>query len=77
MIRRLNYTGRRRIARSQVMVRLVPAADGVWSFDADFTLAEHDFPAESSVFIEAYNATRICASASGWSGARSCRRTGG
>jgi hypothetical protein len=57
MIRRLNYTGRRRIARSQVMVRLVPAADGVWSFDADFTLAEHDFPAESSVFIEAYNAT--------------------
>jgi len=57
MIRRLNYTGRRRIARSQVTVRLVPSADGVWSFDADFDLGEYDFPAQSSVFIEAYNAT--------------------
>ena len=57
MIRRLNYTGRRRIARSRVTVRLVAATRGVWSFDADFDLSGYDFPAESSVFVEAYNAT--------------------
>lgn len=57
MIRRLNYTGRRRIARSQVTVRLVSGRDGVSSFDAEFDLKDYDFPAGSRVFVEAYNAT--------------------
>ena len=57
MIRRMNYTGRKRIARSRVTVRLLPAAGGGWAFDADFDLADYEFPHESSVFVEAYNAT--------------------
>jgi hypothetical protein len=57
MIRRLNYTGRRRIPRSRVVVRLLPAEDDVWSFAAEFDLTEFQLPPESSVFIEAYNAT--------------------
>jgi len=57
VIRRLNYTGRRRIARSHVTVRLVPAEDGGWAFDAEFDLSGFGFPSASRVFIEAYNAT--------------------
>jgi hypothetical protein len=57
MIRRMNYTGRRRISRSRVAVRLLPARDGCFGFDADFDLAEYAFPPESSLFVEAYNAT--------------------
>jgi len=57
MIRRLNFTGRRRIPRSAVLVRLLPGAQGIWTFDAKFTLDELSFPLESSVFVEAYNAT--------------------
>jgi hypothetical protein len=57
MMRRLNYTGRRRIPRSRITVRLVPEPDGVWSFDAQFDLNGYDFPPESSVYVEAYNAT--------------------
>lgn len=57
MMRRLNYTGRRRIPRAKVTVRLVPAAGGVWAFDADYDLAEFGFPPTSRVYVEAYNAT--------------------
>ncbi|NJN05089.1 MAG: hypothetical protein HC814_00010 [Rhodobacteraceae bacterium] len=57
MMRRLNYTGRRRIPRALVSVRLVPSQNGVWSFNAEFELAEFDFPAEARVYVEAYNAT--------------------
>lgn len=57
MIRRMNYTGRKRIARSRVNVRLLPATGGGWAFDADFDLADYEFPSDASVFVEAYNAT--------------------
>jgi hypothetical protein len=53
----MNYTGRKRIARSRVTVHLLPAAGGGWAFDADFDLADHEFPRDASVFVEAYNAT--------------------
>ena len=53
MIRRLNYTGRKRVARARVTVRLLPAPGGGRRFEAEFDLAEYAFPAESSVFIEA------------------------
>jgi hypothetical protein len=53
----MNYTGRKRIARSRVIVRLIPARGGGWAFDADFDLADYELPRESSVFVEAYNAT--------------------
>jgi len=70
MMRRLNYTGRRRIPRARVTVRLVPAPDGVWSFDADFDLSGYDFPAESRVYVEAYNATSYMRFAFGTVGTR-------
>ncbi len=57
MIRRLNFTGRRRIQRSQVLIRLLPGAGEAWSFDAKFSLTDFHFPPESSVFVEAYNPT--------------------
>ncbi|GAB4476630.1 MAG: hypothetical protein OHK0044_22610 [Burkholderiaceae bacterium] len=57
MIRRLNYTGRKRIPRARVTVRLVAAPAGGWAFDAEFDLQGEAFPADSSVFVEAYNAT--------------------
>ena len=57
MIRRMNYTGRRRIARSRVSVRLRPVPGTGWTFDADMDLVDYGFPAEARVFVEAYNAT--------------------
>ena len=56
MIRRLNYTGRRKIARSRVTVRLHPGADGRYEFSPQYDLAGLRFPADASVLIEAYNA---------------------
>jgi hypothetical protein len=57
MIRRLNYTGRKRIARARAAVRLIPAPSGGWAFDVEFDLEGYDFPADANVFVEAYNAT--------------------
>lgn len=71
MIRRLNYTGRKRISRAKVTVRLLPAPGGGWQFDAEFDLGDYGFPSESSVFIEAYNATSYMRFAFGTVGARS------
>lgn len=70
MIRRLNYTGRKRISRSRVTVRLLPAPGGGWRFDAEFDLAEHGFPSESNVYLEAYNATSYMRFAFGTVGAK-------
>jgi hypothetical protein len=53
----MNYTGRKRIARSRITVHLLPTAGSGWSFDADFDLADYEFPSDASVFVEAYNAT--------------------
>ena len=55
MIRRLNYTGRRTIARSRVTVRFVPGTEGVAGFTAQYDIAAFKFPAEARVYIEAYN----------------------
>jgi hypothetical protein len=53
----MNYTGRKRIARSRITVRLLQAAGGGWAFHADFDLTDYAFPSDASVFVEAYNAT--------------------
>ena len=57
MIRRLNFTGRRRIPRSQVLVRLASGTGEAWRFDATFALSDFQFPPESTIFVEAYNPT--------------------
>jgi len=55
MMRRLNYTGRRKIPRSRVNVRLQSSPDGEYAFSADYDLRGLRFPKDASVYIEAYN----------------------
>jgi hypothetical protein len=57
MIRRLNYTGRKKIARSRISVRLLPALVGRYAFEIDFDLSGYGFPDNASVFVEVYNST--------------------
>ena len=56
MIRRLNYTGRRKIQRSSVTVRLVRLRDDDYAFTVEADLAGYRFPPQASVYVEAYNA---------------------
>lgn len=56
MIRRLNYTGRVKIRREDVLVQVSSSEDGV-SISANLTLADYDFPADASVSLEAYRQT--------------------
>ncbi len=56
-IRRINSTGRRRIARSDVAVLVQPDAEGVLEFDATLDLAGYELPADALVFVEAYRQT--------------------
>ena len=53
MIRRLNFTGRKSLARDVARISLRPEADGGVSFDAELDLDEFDLPKDASVFIEA------------------------
>jgi len=55
VIRRLNYTGRKRIARSKLTVRLTSAGGGHYAFEIDFDLSAYRFPPDATVFVEAYN----------------------
>lgn len=55
MIRRLNYTGRKKIPRSRIAIRLVEGPRGVALFTADYDLSGFDFAHDASVYIEAYN----------------------
>lgn len=53
MIRRFNYTGRRKIARSRIRVRVSEDA-GRRRFDAELTLEGMGLPDEAHLFVEAY-----------------------
>lgn len=53
MIRRLNFTGRKRLARKDVTIRLTPSG-GV---DARFDLASYGLPPSARLFVEAYRQT--------------------
>lgn len=56
MIRRLNYTGRRKISRARVTVRLIPAKRGDgYAFHVDYDLKGLRFPDTARVYVEAYN----------------------
>ncbi len=57
MIRRLNYTGRRKISRSKVTARLSTLEAGVYGFDIEYDLTGYGFPGNALVFVEAYNTT--------------------
>jgi hypothetical protein len=54
MIRKFNYTGRKRIARSRVNVKIVPGVAGPTSFEASIDLSGLTLPKNAEIFIEAY-----------------------
>ncbi|MBU2550905.1 MAG: hypothetical protein KKB20_21015 [Proteobacteria bacterium] len=54
MIRTFNYTGRKRIPRTRVVVRLQDGPGGPPRFDASIDLTGLGLPAEARVFVEAY-----------------------
>lgn len=56
MIRRLNYTGRIKIHRTDVSLATREEA-GTLCFDANLRLRDYELPAEALVFVEAYRQT--------------------
>ena len=53
-IRRLNYTGRKPIHRSDTRITVREYPDRPATFDADLRLGEYKLPAGAYVFVEAY-----------------------
>ena len=53
MKRTFNYTGRRKIGRKDVSIKL-RQEQSVWVFDADLRLGEHQFPRNAEVWMEAH-----------------------
>lgn len=53
MKRTFNYTGRRKIGRKDVSIALRQET-AVWVFDADLRLADHHFPRNAEVWVEAH-----------------------
>lgn len=58
-VRRLNYTARKRIVRSDVNVTLQKTEAGTAVFNADLNLAAYEFPFDARVFVEAYRQTTL------------------
>ncbi len=55
MIRRFNYTQRKKIVASRVPVTIAPGEDGFYTFDTQVNLRGLNLPKEAKVFIEAYH----------------------
>ena len=54
MKRRLNFTGRIRIAHSDISIKLIPSSDSPLKFTADRNLQDYSLPADALVYLEAY-----------------------
>ena len=54
MLRKLDYTGRRRIARTDISITLDPLGPGRHAFSANLQLASYRLPKRARIFIEAY-----------------------
>jgi hypothetical protein len=57
MLRRINYTGRKRIGREDIRIILYEAGVAPAKFDAQLQLAKYALPSDATVFIEAYRQT--------------------
>src|SRR5262249_24445676 len=57
VIRRFNYTGRKRIEQSGISVTLHEDADGVRTFDITLDLSGSRLPADGKVYVQAYYRT--------------------
>jgi hypothetical protein len=56
-IRRLNYTGRKRLRRNDTRITLYEANNGAARFVADLNLDNYGLPGDALVFVEAYRQT--------------------
>ena len=55
MIRKFNYTGRLKIDRSRVVIRIIRRPDGTPSgFDCSLDIADYGLPESADVFVEAH-----------------------
>jgi hypothetical protein len=54
MLRRFNYSGRKKIRRPAVQLRLVPQPNEPPVFDAAIRLEGLDLPSAARVYVEAY-----------------------
>src|SRR5688572_27698184 len=54
MLRKLNYTGRRRIAQSDVAITLDALGPGRHAFTADLRLSGYKLPKRARILVEAY-----------------------
>jgi hypothetical protein len=54
MIRRINFTGRKKLPRSHASIMLYTNPDGPSEFTAALDLSGADLPAEARVYVEAY-----------------------
>jgi hypothetical protein len=59
MIRRINFTGRKKIVRDDTLISVRPDTDGVLVFDATLILDGYELPPEARVFLEAYRQTTL------------------
>jgi hypothetical protein len=57
MIRKLNFTDRKKIPLNYAMVTLLNTNKRHYSFDINFDLSEFDFPIDSFIYVEAYKRT--------------------
>jgi hypothetical protein len=53
-IRRINSTGRKKIARGDARIVVRPDSDGVAMFDAAINVTDYGLPDDAQVFVEAY-----------------------
>ena len=54
MIRKFNYTGRKRIPRNRITISMVANPNGPLSFDATFDLKGLGLPSKAKIYVEAY-----------------------
>ena len=54
MIRRFNYTGRRRITQEQVLISLIEDGEQFLKFNAELNISNLNLPPEACIYIEAY-----------------------
>jgi len=59
MIRRINFTGRKKILREDARVSVRPDTDGMLTFDAALSLADYELPQDAQIFVEAYRQTTL------------------
>lgn len=59
MIRRVNFTGRRKIARSRLHILLYGTQEGGLAFDAGLDVETLQLPLEARIYVEAYRRTYL------------------